>query len=180
MKKPLTKRKNMDPRLRPIAQAIQGAMGARGMDVPMLTEAMGLTKSQRGAVGNWVAGVNGPGAQLRPRLAEVLGLDPNQLTLGPLDSLGRRRPQGAQLGRPAHNLGPAQRAVALVEVARANGEILPAPPPVTDVFTIRARSDGTMVIRLDANLPFAKGAQLVSYLISFGLVVGSGSEQAGT
>jgi hypothetical protein len=173
MKKPKTlpKRANTKPKLRPMAQAIQAAMRQRGMDVPALTEALGLKVSQRGAVANWVVGVNGVGPQLRPRVAKVLGLNEDQL-LGPvIDSLGRRR----NPGRPstAKLLGPAQRAVALVQTAAVNGELLPAAPPVSDVFTIRARTDGTMLIRLDANLPFAKGTQLVQFLLNFGLVIGA-------
>ena len=93
----------------------------------------------------------------------MLGLTEDQITL--------KVKQGRQPNR-----GPAQRAVALVEVARVNGEIMPATVPVSDVFTIRARSDGTMVVKLDASLPFAKGAQLVQFLIGFGLVIGADAE----
>ena len=63
-------------------------------------------------------------------------------------------------------------------------EMLPAtpgglpmgPPPATDVFVIRARSDGTMAVKLDTALPWAKGSQLVQYLLSFGLVIGAEAE----
>ena len=68
---------------------------------------------------NWVSGVNGVSAQLRPRVAQVLGLEEAQLTLA-VDSIGRRS------RHTATPLGPAQRAVALVQTAVHNGELLPA------------------------------------------------------
>lgn len=167
--KKLPKRKGANPKLQPMAKAIQAAMRQRGMDVPALTEALGMEVSQRGAVANWVSGVNGVGPQLRPKVAEVLGLEEAQLTLA-VDSIGRRS------RHTATPLGPAQRAVALVQTAVHNGELLPAPPPVTDVFSIRARSDGNMIVKLEANLPFAKGAQLVQFLLQFGLAPGAETE----
>jgi len=153
------------PELQPMARVIQAAMQQRGMDVAALTEAMGMTVEQRGAVANWVVGKNAPSSLLRPRLASVLGLDEAQLSV---PGFGKNNGK-----MDLKQLGPAQRAVALVETARVNGEIIPAPPPVTDVFTFRARSDGNAVVRLDVNLPFAKAAQLIQFLIGFGLAPGA-------
>ena len=121
-----------------------------------------------------MAGKNGPGDMLRPKLAQVLGLSEAELT-SPRGKSGRGRKPMTLQGQ-----GPAQRAVALVETAKINGEILPAAPPVTDVFVIRARSDGSMVVRLDASLSFVKGAQLAQFLLGFGLVTGVETEGPGS
>jgi hypothetical protein len=160
------KHKASNPAIARIAEVIREAMRVRRLGVPELTEMLGLEKSQRGAVTHWVVGQNGPGAQIRPKLAEVLGVPEDQLTA----SIRRRGP-GNFNPPTGETLGPAQRAVALV--ATKAPEILHGPPPVQDVFVIRARSDGTMQIRLDANLNYVKGSQLVQYLLSFGLVIGA-------
>jgi hypothetical protein len=173
MKKPLTKSKaGRRPELQPLARAIQNAMRSKGLDVPALTEALGMEKSQRGGVAHWVAGKNGPGDMLRPKLAQILGLSEAELT--------SPRKKGGRKPMTLQGQGPAQRAVALVETAKLNGELLPAAPPVTDVFVIRARSDGSMVVRLDASLSFVKGAQLAQFLLGFGLVTGVETEGPGS
>ena len=43
-------------------------------------------------------------------------------------------------------------------------------------LSIRARSDGNVIVKLEANLPFAKGAQLVQFLLQFGLAPGAETE----
>ena len=42
--------------------------------------------------------------------------------------------------------------------------------PVNDIFTFRLRGDGTVVVRLDVTLPYARGAELLKFLLGFGLV----------
>jgi hypothetical protein len=165
---------NVKPEVKLVSDTIRNAMRQRRLDVRMLTEALGLEKAQRGAVAHWVKGKNGPSANLRPRLAEVLGLPEDQLISGTRGG-GRA---AANFNPPKDMAGPARRAVALV--ATHAPEILappPGPPPAQDVFVIRARSDGTMQVRLDANLPYAKGSQLVQYLLSFGLVIGADASE---
>jgi hypothetical protein len=163
------KHKTSNPATGRVAETIRAAMTERRLEVPVLAQMLGLERSQRGAVANWVVGKNGPGAQIRPKLAEILGLTEDQLAA----STRRGRP-GNFKPLTGEALGPAQRAVALV--ATKAPEILHGPPPVQDVFVIRARSDGTMQIRLDANLNYVKGSQLVQYLLSFGLVIGADAE----
>ena len=163
------KHKTSNPAIARVAETIRAAMTERRLDVRVLTEMLGLEKSQRGAVTHWVVGKNGPGSMIRPKLAEILGLTEDQLTANT-----RRRGPGNFKPPTGEALGPAQRAVALV--ATRAPEILHGPPPVQDVFVIRARSDGTMQIRLDANLNYVKGSQLVQYLLSFGLVIGADAE----
>jgi hypothetical protein len=158
-----------------VTDTIRQAMRHRHIDVPMLTETLGLDKSQRGAVAHWVKGQNGPSSQMRPKLAEILGVSEDTLIAG--GPSGGRAAANFNPPKPKKNLGPAQRAVALV--AAHAPEILappPGPPPAQDVFVIRARTDGTMQVRLDANLPYAKGSQLVQYLLSFGLVIGADAQ----
>jgi transcriptional regulator with XRE-family HTH domain len=161
------KHKALNPAIARVAETIRAAMTERRLDVRVLTEMLGLEKSQRGAVAHWAVGKNGPGAQIRPKLAEILGLTEDQLTA----NTRRGRPGNFKPLTGEAALGPAQRAVALV--ATKAPELLPGPPPVQDVFVIRARSDGTMQIRLDASLPYAKGTQLVQFLLNFGLVIGA-------
>jgi hypothetical protein len=166
------KHKSPNPGIQLVAETIRAAMTERRLEVPVLTEMLGMDKSQRGAVSHWVVGKNGPGPTIRPKLAEALGLTEEQLTVP-----GSRRAANFNPPKKDRALGPAQRAVALV--ATHAPEILappPGPPPAQDVFVIRARTDGTMQVRLDANLPYAKGSQLVQYLLSFGLVIGADAE----
>jgi hypothetical protein len=171
----LPKMKLRDPVLKPVAEAIRHAMIARHMTVAMLTDALGMEKSQRGGVSHWVVGKNGPSAMVRPKVAEILGLDEAQL-IAPGGTGKGRNPVNFQAPKAeGEPVGPAQRAVALVH-ARAPELLQPGPPPATDVFVIRARSDGTMGIRLDASLPYAKGTQLVQFLLNFGLVIGADRE----
>lgn len=170
------------PYLQPLAKTIQDAMKARKLDFNSLAETMGLSEKERPAVYNWVAGRNGPGPENRARLAQALGL--------PVDALiapGKpgRQPGGRLPGtypvrdHPAPPVsGPAWRAVALAqEATHTNGaQLMPPTPPVNDVFTIRVRSDGSMMVRLDTNLPFKRGMQLAQFLLSFGLVSGDDTE----
>jgi hypothetical protein len=163
------KHRGGNPAIAVVAEVIREAMRVRRLSVPELTTMLGLEKSQRGAVSHWVVGKNGPGPQIRPKLAEVLGVPQDQLAV-----VSHRRNVAPPNFQPptSEAMGPAQRAVALV-TAKAP-ELLPAAgPPVQDVFVIRARSDGTMGIRLDASLPYAKGTQLVQFLLNFGLVIGA-------
>jgi hypothetical protein len=171
---PLPRMKLRDPVLKPVTDAIRHAMITRHMTVAMLTDALGMEKSQRGGVSHWVVGKNGPSVTVRPRLAEILGLDEAQLTV-PGAGRGRAAPNFQRPDAEGEIVGPAQRAVALV-ATRAPELLQPGPPPATDVFVIRARSDGTMGIRLDASLPYAKGTQLVQFLLNFGLVIGADRE----
>lgn len=160
-------------------------MKARKLDFNSLAEAMGLHPKERPAMYNWVAGKNGPGPDNRARLAQALGL--------PVDALiapskpGHRpggRPPGTSPERPVKDhpappvSGPAWRAVALAQEANhVNGaQLMPPTPPVNDVFTIRVRSDGSMMVRLDTNLPFKRGMQLAQFLLSFGLVSSDDTE----
>lgn len=164
------------PALQPLAKTIQAAMKEKGLDMWMLTEAMGMSVKQRGAVGNWIIGKNGVSDPYRPKLAAILGLDEAHLKTPELPGV---RKSGHNDSRPklVPPTGPAQRAVALVQQQQINGgaapQLLPTLPPVSDVFTIRARSDGTMIVKLDANLNYERGSQLVQFLLGFGLVMGA-------
>jgi transcriptional regulator with XRE-family HTH domain len=155
--------KKPNPRLRLMARRIQDAMKARGLDQGALADAIGLTKAQRPVISNWIRGMNGPGDLIRPKLATVLQVPEDQLVAP------GREARSHNGGRK----GPAQRAVALVQVAQSNGQLLPPSTPVTDVFVFRARSDGTIGIKLDAVLPYARGVQLINALLGFGLVIGA-------
>jgi hypothetical protein len=188
-KKKLPKRKGAKPELQPMAKAIQAAMKAKGLNVWTLTEALGMSESQRGAVSNWIAGVNGVSEPLRPHVAAVLGVDEDQLFRS-VDALGRSRTgAGKLIGRPSSNLrmpgglGPARQAVVLAQGSVRNGDPVSASlvplVPVVDVFTFRARSDGNAVVRLDVSLPFAKAAQLMQFLIGFGLAPGAEDHKDG-
>lgn len=161
-----------NPKLKELAGTIREAMRQRQLDVRGLTAALGMTNEQRGAVANWVTGKNGPNGLVRPKLAEILGVPEDRLT-APTRGGGRTV---SNFKAPSDVLGPAQRAVALVQTRQQSPEILQGPPPATDVFVIRARSDGSMQVRLDANVPFAKGTQLVQFLLNFGLVAGADTE----
>lgn len=154
--------------LQPMARRIQDAMALFKLDVSALTEQLGLAKSQRGAVNNWVIGRNGVSDAFRAKLASTLQIPEDEL----LAPLGPDAPRNARTGRTPSIVGPAQRAVILAR------ELPPAPsmPVASDVFVIRARSDGTMQVKLDASLPWAKGSQLIQYLLSFGLVIGAEAE----
>jgi hypothetical protein len=169
MTKMLSLKSTKNPELKAMALRIQAAMRKQGLDVRLLTHRMGMRPDQHPAVRNWVAGKNGPGELWRAKLAEVLGLSEDELTW-----------QGAhQKATPGPVVGPAQRAVVLARerLPAATPMGLPmGPPAATDVFVIRARSDGTMAVKLDTALPWAKGSQLVQYLLSFGLVIGAEAE----
>jgi transcriptional regulator with XRE-family HTH domain len=171
------------PYLAAFAKTIQDAMKARNLTVVSLSDAMGLSKKERPAVYNWVMGKNGPGPGNRLKMAQALGLSAEQLIApGKPGKQPGGRPPGTYPVRsePARPVsGPAWRAVTLAETAHANGvQVMPPTPPVNDVFTIRARSDGSMAIRLDANLPFKRGMQLAQFLLSFGLVSSDDTEEA--
>jgi transcriptional regulator with XRE-family HTH domain len=178
------KRKGAKPELQPMAKTIQAAMKVRGLTLWTLTEALGMSESQRGAVSNWIAGVNGVSEPLRPKVAAVLGVDEDQLFRS-VDAIGRTRTgAGRLIGRPSANLrmpgelGPARQAVQLAEAAVRGGELVPL-VPVVDVFTFRARSDGNAVVKLDVSLPFARAAQLMQFLIGFGLAPGAEEHRDG-
>lgn len=153
--------------LRPMALLIQGAMKQRDLSVKDVVKAMGLEERQIPAVYNWIAGKNGPGPEMRPKLARVLGLTEAQLTSPKHGSHGRSREIA---------LGPAQRAVVLAQTqpaasAQSAPVIMPA-EPVRDVFSIVGRSDGQISIRLQATLDAQKGMALARFLMDFGLIVG--------
>jgi transcriptional regulator with XRE-family HTH domain len=155
--------------LRPMALLIQGAMKQRDLSVKDVAKAMGLEARQIPAVYNWMAGKNGPGPEMRPKLAKVLGLTEAQLT-SPLKSGSHGRPREIALG-------PAQRAVALVQQAvpgpSAMSELKQLVEPVRDVFSITGRSDGQISVRLQATLDAQRGMALARFLMDFGLIVGS-------
>ena len=156
-------------RYRDMAVMLQDAMRRKGITtIAALTEAVGLETHQAAGVYNWLAGKNGPSSLVRPKLLKALDLDEAAFAATlPEKVLSRRQSKNEPV------LGPAQRAVALVNAKASNGELLPKAPPVTDVFSFRARSDGDVVVRLEATLPFARGAQLMQFLLGFGLVIGS-------
>ena len=140
--------------------AIHKAMRERKLDVRGLCEALGVPIDKRPAVYNWTTGKNGPGPEYRAKLAKVLGLTEEQLT-SPL-------PQG----RPTKQLlGPAQRAVALVQQAVPGPSAMLA-EPVRDVFSITGRSDGQINVRLQVTLDASRGMALGRFLMDFGLVMG--------
>jgi hypothetical protein len=148
------------PYLQPMMLAIQAAMRERNLDVKGLSEALGAKSPA--IIYNWVAGKNGVGDAYRARLAQVLGLTEAQLT----------SPQapGAHSKRPAA-LGPAQRAVALVQAAPP-GAVPVVTEPVRDVFTIAGRTDGQITVQLRATLDAGRGMALARFLLDFGLIVG--------
>jgi len=153
--------------LRPMALLIQGAMQQRNLSVKDVIKAMGLEARQGPAVYNWVAGKNGPGPEMRPKLAKALGLTEEQLT-SPLKSGSHGRPREIALG-------PAQRAVVLAQTQPATPMIMPA-EPVRDVFSIVGRSDGQISVRLQATLDAQRGMALARFLMDFGLIVGDHDE----
>lgn len=158
-------------RYRPMAQMLRKALHEKGMTMVELSDALGFTIPQRTAVANWFAGRNGPTLEKRQRISEILDIMPNQwVAVTPVNLHDAKKANGDALG-------PAQRAVALVQVAKANGEVIAPTPPPSDVFTIRVRTDGSMQLRLDTTLPFAKGSELLRYLLGFGLVIGAEPEE---
>jgi hypothetical protein len=150
------------PYLQPMMLAIHDAMRERNLDVTALCGALGVSLDKRPAIYNWVAGKNGVGDAYRARLARVLGLTEAQLT--------SPHTVGAHSKYPA-TLGPAQRAVALVQAAPPGA--VPA-EPVRDVFTISGRSDGQISLRLQVTLDVGPGLALARFLMDAGLVVGDG------
>ena len=156
-------KKAAQPYLQPMMLAIHDAMRERNLDVTALCGALGITLDKRPAVYNWVAGKNGVGDAYRAKLARVLGLTEEQLT----------SPQapGAH-SRPPATLGPAQRAVALVEQAAQPVSVAHPVEPVRDVFSITGRSDGQISVRMQVTLDAAKGMALARFLMDFGLIIG--------
>jgi hypothetical protein len=146
------------PYLQPMMLAIQTAMRERGLDAKGLCEAV---RANAPAVYTWLAGKNAPGPEYRARLAQVLGLTEAQLT--------SPHQVGAHSKRPA-TLGPAQRAVALVQAAPPGAVV--TSEPVRDVFTIAGRSDGQITVQLRATLDAGRGMALARFLLDFGLIVG--------
>lgn len=159
------------PVLQPMVTAIRSAMRERHIpDARGLAVAMGLRHDQYATVWNWMMGKNGPNAEMRPRLAQTLGLDEAVLT-SPQPS-GHHRPR-----EPKIKQGPAARALALVEAklpAVVNGAIA---EPVRDVFTITGRSDGQISLRLSVTLDATRGLALARFLMDAGLII-SGEEGA--
>lgn len=153
--------------LRPMALLIQGAMKQRNLSVKDVANAMGLEAGQVPVVYNWVAGKNGPGPEMRPKLARALGLTEEQLT-SPLKIGSHGRPREIALG-------PAQRAVALVQQV-APGPSAMLAEPVRDVFSITGRSDGQINVRLQVTLDASRGMALGRFLMDFGLVMGDTAE----
>lgn len=151
------------PYLQPMMLAIHAAMRERNLDVNGLADALGVTRDKRPAIYNWVAGKNGVSEAYRANLAAVLGLTEAQLT----------SPQAPGGARP--HLGPAQRAVALVQAAPPGAVPTVAAEPVRDVFTISGRSDGQISLRLQVTLDAARGLALARFLMDAGLVVGGDS-----
>jgi transcriptional regulator with XRE-family HTH domain len=149
-------KKASNPVLQPMVTAILAAMRERKMTINDVADAMGLEVKQRAAVYHWTRGDNAPGDVMRPKLAAALGLTEAQLT-----------PGGA---RP--RLGPAQRAVALVQAAPPGAVTTVAAEPVRDVFTIAGRSDGQITVQLRATLDAGRGMALARFLLDFGLIVG--------
>ena len=157
-------------RYRAMALLLQTAMQRKNLDVRGLTDAMGLEARQHAAVYNWVCGKNGPSPPMRKELLHALDLDEAAFVAALPEKL---LPGRSSTQEPAW--GPAQRAVAMVRDTTRNGEaqVLPPAPPASDVFSFKARSDGSVTVRLDVALPYARGTQLVQFLLGFGLVIGA-------
>ena len=136
-----------------------------------LAEALGYEGGERARVYNWIAGNNGPDIKAREYLIQKLGLDPAVFAGIEVNTPSKPRSKT----KP----GIVQRAMALAHADQANGgqALVPAQAQahthttvVSDVFSCRVRSDGTMQVKLDTNLPLMQGMALMKFLMEFGLV----------
>ena len=175
--------KQTQPHLLTYAEKIRKAAEFKGITLPQIAKHLGVDVA---AVYHWVAGVNGVSHEYRPVLAKLLGLSINDLVAPP--NPNPRAPSGlkSKLGRPhnaapnghdaAHpapdtdtdtDTGPAQRALVAYQDKAAS---IPYTPPVSDLCAFKLRSDGTVTVKLETTLPYAKGLRLMGYLFEFGLV----------
>jgi hypothetical protein len=166
---------------------VSGAINARMKELKIntadLTRLLGYPDTSLARVDHWVKGMNGPNQEACRKLVEKLGVSPSVFE-GIMFFGGPNRGEtgGKKRGTPRT---PASRAVALAEAharaeadaeARRNGgqALIPLttalPHVVSDVFSCRVRSDGTMQVKLDTNLPLMQGMALMKFLMEFGLV----------
>lgn len=149
-----------------LAKALTAAMKRKGIkNNQELALALGLDPKQRPAIYHWREGHNAPIPATAAKLGQVLDLDIEHY----IDRSPRETKRVAKL-----RMGPAQRALTLAAQANGSTPVIMSPaPPVSDVFVFRARSDGTIGVKLDTVLPYARGVQLINALLGFGLVIGA-------
>ena len=165
-----------------ISVAIQARMKELKINTTDLTRLLGYPHTSMARVHHWVRGASGPNEEACRKLVEKLGVSPsvfeglvfpggpNQSTAG-----GKKRHQRKTPETPASRAVALAHAHAEVEARRNGGRAL---VPITtalnhavsDVFSCRVRSDGTMQVKLDASLPLMQGMALMKFLMDFGLV----------
>lgn len=147
-----------------ISVAIQARMKELKINTTDLTRLLGYPHTSMARVHHWVRGASGPNEEACRRLVEKLGVSPS--VFEGIDFIRRKTPRT-----------PASRAMELAQAeARRNGgqALVPVTTAlnhaVSDVFSCRVRSDGTMQVKLDTNLPLMQGMALMKFLMEFGLV----------
>jgi hypothetical protein len=154
------------PALLPTAAALSAAIDASAMDYNEIGRRIGMSG---GSIRNYRDGRTSVRPAVAAKLGRLLHVDPATLVSG----MGRGHPggtNGKKRGRPpdgTNGAGPAARAAALVSASIPRATPVTLPPAV---FRMELRTDGVMLVAVQAALPVKRGAELVRHLLDFGLL----------
>lgn len=140
-----------------IATAIRKAMQGKFETVGDLNQALGRPRGHTGVYG-WINARGGPGEEIRPQLAQLLGV--------PEASLQRR-----EVGERVSATEPGNAMVRLPSPGTA------AVSRVPEVLHFAVLTDGTARLRMDVTLPTERGVGLLRLLLDAGMIVASSSGQ---
>jgi hypothetical protein len=137
-----------------IATAIRKAMEAKGIGPGDLNQALGRPRGHTGIYG-WINARGGPGEEIRPQLAKLLGVPEASL---------QRRDVGERVSVATE---PGNALVRLPSPGTA------AVSRVPEVLHFAVLTDGTARLRMDVTLPTERGVGLLRLLLDAGMIVAS-------
>jgi transcriptional regulator with XRE-family HTH domain len=167
------------PELLPTAAALDAAVKASGLSYEEVGQRIGMSGN---SIHNYRNGRMGVRPEVAAKLGRLLNVDPAILVSGMGRGHSRKKPvkktgkkAGKKRGRPlgsTNGAGPAARAAALVPASIPRATPVTLPPAV---FRMELRTDGVMLVAVQAALPVKRGAELVRHLLDFGLLPDGGT-----